>query len=206
MTQELFYTTSQAAAHWGCSQQRVVDLCRSGLIECETTQGGHYRISERVMEHYKARGLPSLPRPLPDDGPAFGRSSNRHHGNADQDDDPSRAAARSPEVVRAYTAVHQKKAERLALEEDRQLQRLRKEIQQEAWNEAQEQSRQAAQRRREKRQKEEEAFLLEVLLRQLQFLGRDEPSETGYVEEEPDEHLPPADPAWWASVSKSKTS
>lgn len=56
------YSTGQASRMLHCSQAKVRRWCEEGLIECASTEGGHYRISGAAIEQIQKHGEPELPR------------------------------------------------------------------------------------------------------------------------------------------------
>jgi excisionase family DNA binding protein len=66
--EHLFYSTGQAARELGITQARVRDLCRSGAIQAEMTDGGQFRIPREVLDKLKREGAPTPPRPMPTGG------------------------------------------------------------------------------------------------------------------------------------------
>ncbi|MBS1982906.1 MAG: hypothetical protein JST16_01935 [Bdellovibrionales bacterium] len=61
----MFYKSSDAARLLGVGQALIRNLCQLGLIECQLTAGGHYRISEAEVQRLKTEGLPPVPHPMP---------------------------------------------------------------------------------------------------------------------------------------------
>jgi excisionase family DNA binding protein len=136
---QLYYTTSQAAAELGTSQQRILDLCKADAIQAELTPGGHFRIPRSFVDRLKATGLPPLARPLPGgDGPRY---RHRHHLD---DRDPHRLAGQAPTVVDAFSSVRRKEAELASRRLDLELLEAEQEIAQ-------------RRRKREREEREEEA-------------------------------------------------
>src|SRR3954452_21616870 len=56
-----YYSSGPAAAVLGVSQPRIRKLCNSGLIACEVTSSGQFRIPLSEIERLKREGLPPTP-------------------------------------------------------------------------------------------------------------------------------------------------
>lgn len=56
------FSSGQVATMAGCSQAKVRCWCTEGLIECSSTDGGHFRISGSAIEEILKNGQPELPR------------------------------------------------------------------------------------------------------------------------------------------------
>ncbi|MBI3695328.1 MAG: helix-turn-helix domain-containing protein [Acidobacteria bacterium] len=97
MRTDLFYTTGQAARELDTSPAALRSLCSSGAIDHKTTEGGQYRISKAVLEQLKRDGLPSVPRPLPDEGGS--RPPKKNAGREQQLAPPSNAVAESADAA-----------------------------------------------------------------------------------------------------------
>src|SRR5258705_13904522 len=89
----LFYSTGQAARELDITQARVRDLCRSGAVQAEMTDGGQFRIPRAVLDKLKREGVPAPPRPMPNGGNALTAipPPARHH--------PALLAEPSDEVI-----------------------------------------------------------------------------------------------------------
>jgi hypothetical protein len=59
-----YYSTGPAATVLGISQPRLRRLCSSGVIDCETTGSGQFRIPLSEIERLKVEGLPPTPQRL----------------------------------------------------------------------------------------------------------------------------------------------
>ena len=62
---ELYYSTGEAAKELKAGKDRIVALCKTGVIKAKQTPGGHWRISRTELVEKKRTGLPPLPRPMP---------------------------------------------------------------------------------------------------------------------------------------------
>ena len=61
----MYFSTGQTARELGVTQARIRALCHAEAIPAEVTEGGQFRISTPVVEELKAKGLPPLPKPMP---------------------------------------------------------------------------------------------------------------------------------------------
>jgi len=98
---DVYYSTGQTARELGVTQAKVRALCESGAIESTCTAGGQRRISTAEVERLRSEGLPSIPRPLPDqDREAVKNKAGRsRHTEAALLDEPSEAVIDSAEEV-----------------------------------------------------------------------------------------------------------
>jgi excisionase family DNA binding protein len=99
MATSLYFTTGQAAHQLGASQAQIRALCESGAVESESTRGGQYRIPAGEVERLKRAGLPTMPRPLPQEGAPAARSGHMRHGHPQLLADPSEIAVTAAEDV-----------------------------------------------------------------------------------------------------------
>jgi len=61
----LFYSSGKAALVLGVTQEHIRDLCSTGTIAAQSSNGGQWRISKAEVERLKRDGLPPLARALP---------------------------------------------------------------------------------------------------------------------------------------------
>jgi hypothetical protein len=99
MATSLYFTTGQAAHQLSASQAQIRALCESGAVESESTAGGQYRIPAGEVERLKRTGLPTLPRPLPQEGASVTRNGPPRHGHPQLLADPSQVAVTAAEDV-----------------------------------------------------------------------------------------------------------
>lgn len=100
MTDEMFYSTGQAARELGITPGKARALCVSQCIDSVFTDGGQYRIARAVVERLKREGLPAIPRPLPDtDRPRAMLRSRSNRGEVSLLAEPSVTVIDSAETV-----------------------------------------------------------------------------------------------------------
>jgi hypothetical protein len=61
----LFYSSGKAALVLGVTQEHIRDLCSTGTIAAQSSNGGQWRIGKAEVERLKRDGLPPLARALP---------------------------------------------------------------------------------------------------------------------------------------------
>src|SRR5450755_1433749 len=99
MATSLYFTTGQAAQQLAASQAQIRALCEAGAVESESTPGGQYRIPAGEVERLKRAGLPSVPRPLPQETAPAARNGRTRHGHPELLADPSQNVVTAAEEV-----------------------------------------------------------------------------------------------------------
>jgi hypothetical protein len=99
MATSLYFTTGQAAHQLSASQAQIRALCDAGAVESESTPGGQYRIPAGEVERLKRTGLPSVPRPLPQETAPAARNGRTRHGHPELLADPSQNVVTAAEEV-----------------------------------------------------------------------------------------------------------
>jgi hypothetical protein len=99
MPTSLYFTTGQVAHQLSASQAQIRALCESGAVESESTRGGQYRIPAGEVERLKRAGLPTMPRPLPQEGVPVARNGHALRGYPDLLADPSQDVVTAAEDV-----------------------------------------------------------------------------------------------------------
>jgi hypothetical protein len=119
----LYFTTGQAAHQLGASQAQIRALCEGGSIASELTVGGQFRISAGEVERLRRTGLPSVPRPLPQEGIPAARNGRTRHGHPELLADPSQDVVTAAEdVVVTENLLRKRKIEFELAEVDDQFQ------------------------------------------------------------------------------------
>jgi excisionase family DNA binding protein len=144
--QPLFYSTGQVARELGTTRAAVRILCETGAMASETTAGGHLRIPEAEVKRFKRDGVPSIPRPLPTDGPPPPR--NGHH--SDSSPAVSEVASAADSVAIARSLLERRRIERETEENEDW---FREREQQKLAAEAEERQRTDAERAKQRRHK-----------------------------------------------------
>ncbi len=173
MPTDLFYTTGQAARELGVSPATVRALCAGGVIDCQSTRGGQYRVPKSAVEKCRRDGLPAVPRPLPDDNV---RPVRPRHGHAALLAEPSEdAKAAADEVVVLENEVKSLGLKRQKVEQTEWfLDRERRKAEAEAAREAAEQERQERAEEERRRQEWTDRWLAHAL----RSMPYDAPEET----------------------------
>ena len=123
MPTSLYFTTGQAAHQLGASQAQIRALCEGGSIASELTVGGQFRISAGEVERLRRTGLPSVPRPLPQEGILAARNGRARHGHPELLADPSQDVVTAAEdVVVTENLLRKRKIELELAEVDDQFQ------------------------------------------------------------------------------------
>src|SRR5450755_1364455 len=99
MATSLYFTTGQAAHQLSASQAQIRALCDAGAVESESTPGGQYRIPAGEVERLKRAGLPSVPRPLPQEGAPAARNGHARHRHPQLLAEPSQGVVTAAEEV-----------------------------------------------------------------------------------------------------------
>jgi len=119
----LYFTTGQAAHQLGASQAQIRALCEGGSIASELTVGGQFRISAGEVERLRRTGLPSVPRPLPQEGIAAARNGRARRSHPELLADPSQDVVTAAEdVVVTENLLRKRKIELELAEVDDQFQ------------------------------------------------------------------------------------
>jgi excisionase family DNA binding protein len=117
MGTSLYFTTGQAAHQLAVSQAQIRALCEAGAVESESTPGGQFRIPASEVERLKRAGLPTVPRPLPQEGAPAPRNGHARRGHPELLADPSEEAVTAAEDVLVTQKLLKKRQIELELAE-----------------------------------------------------------------------------------------
>ena len=100
MSDEVYFSTGQAARRLKVTQAKLRALCESGAIESILTPGGQHRISRDEIGRIIREGLPEVPRPLPEaERPHTESRARSHRGETTLFAPPSQALISTADAV-----------------------------------------------------------------------------------------------------------